>query len=183
MLTTEVISFGCFGIMKSMDHYEFFARSKNGIEILYDPINSHASTHFADTPQIFPYVKSILEDTDVTGDNMEFDVDTEVILGMSDLVVTDASDEVVYAIRKNRDRHMRFTKSRKSEPSSMIAISLKKLSDGRYELYSAWLGPQTPPTPNSPFANKESRPFWSTHALVWGNQEIQPGTETDKCPW
>lgn len=166
-----------------MSNREIFARSKNGVEIFYDPIHSHASTHFSDTPQIQPYVKSILEDTNISGENVEFDTDTGAILGTSDLVETDGNDEVVYAIRKNRDRHMRFTKSRKPEPSSMITISLKRIDDGTYDLYSAWLGPQTPPTPNSPLANEQSKPFWSKHALVWGNQEIQPDAETSKCPW
>lgn len=166
-----------------MNHRELFARSKNGIDVIYDSVNSHASTHFADTPQILPYVKSILENTEISGENMEFSTDTGAKLGISDLVATDSSDDVVYAIRKNRDRHIRFTKSRKPEPSSMITISLKRLDDGSYDLYSAWLGPLTPPTPNSPYANKASKPFWSNHALVWGNQEIQPGTETTKCPW
>ena len=128
-------------------------------------------------------VNSGLENTEISGDIMEFDADTGTTLGMSDLVETDDNDEVVYAIRKNRDRHMRFTKSRKPKPSSMVAISLTRLDDGSYDLYSAWLGPQTPPTPNSPIANEKSKPFWSKHALVWGNQEIQPGTETSLCPW
>lgn len=166
-----------------MSNREFFARSKNGVEIFYDPVHSHVSTHFTDSPQIRPYVKSILENTNISGEITQFDIDTGTILGESDLVETDDSDEVVYAIRKNRDRHMRFTKSRKPEPSSMIAISLKRIDDGTFELYSAWLGPKTPPTPNSPLANEESKPFWSKHALVWGNQEIQPDTETSKCPW
>lgn len=169
--------------MSYMATHEFFTQSKNGIPIFYDPVHSHASTHFSDTPQIIPYVKRVLENTEIYGDNMEFDADTGTILGMSDLVETNDSDDIVYAIRKNRDRHMRFTKSQKPHPSSMIAISLKRLDDGSYDLYSAWLGPQTPPTPNSPFANSESKPFWSRHALVWGNQEIQPGTETANCPW
>lgn len=108
----------------------------------------------------------------VSGDHMEFDADIGTILGLSGLVETDDSDEIVYAVRKNRDRHMRFTKPCKAVPSSTIAISLKRLDDGSYDLFSAWLGPQTPLTPNSPYANDQSKPFWSTHALVWGMQEI-----------
>lgn len=166
-----------------MDSRQFIARSKNGIDVTYDPVHSHASTHFQDTPQILPYVKHILENTNLSGDGMGLDVDTGTILGLSDCVQTDSSDEVVYAIRKNRDRHMRFTKSGKAEPSSRIAILLMRLEDGGYDLFSAWLGAQTPPTPNSPYANEQSRPFWAKHALVWGNQEIRAGTETSICPW
>ena len=166
-----------------MANQEFFAQSKNGIVVTYDPVHSHASTHFRDTPQICPLVKQIIEHTDISGDMMEFDVDTGKLLGTSDLVTTDESDDIVYAIRKNRDRHMRFTTSQQAQPSSMIAISLTRLNDKTYNLFSAWLGPMAPPTPNNPLANSKSKPFWSKHALVWGNQEIQPGTETTICPW
>lgn len=162
---------------------ELFAISANGLRVLYDPIGSHAATHFADTPQIMDPVKKVLENTIITGEIMEFDFDTGHKLGMSDLVETDSTDEIVYAIRKNRDRYMRFTKSRESLPSSKVTISLTMREDGQYELFSAWLGPLSPATPNSPFANSESRSFWSSHALVWGNQEIITGTETTTCPW
>lgn len=162
---------------------ELFATSKNGIRVMYDPLHSHASTHFADTPQILPFVKQIIENTGITGDIMEFDTDTGQPIGMSDLVETDENDTIVYAIRKNRDRHTRFTKSRQPQLSSMITISLTRLDEQTYDLYSAWLGPNSPPTPNSPLANAMSKPFWSKHALAWGRQEIQPGTETTICPW
>lgn len=166
-----------------MSQLQLFAKSKNGIDVYYDPENSHASTHFADTPQIIPFVKKILEQTTVSGDIMEFDTDTGVELGQSGLVETDATDEIVYAIRKNRDRHIRFTKSRTAGLSSMVTINLNRLEDGRYNVYSAWLGSNSPPTPNSPMANEQSRPFWANHALVWGTQEVLPGTETTVCPW
>lgn len=31
--------------------------------------------------------------------------------------------------------------------------------------------------------NEDRREFWKNHALVVGNQEIVPGTETRDCPW
>ncbi len=166
-----------------MTNPEFFARSKNGIVVKYDPIHSHASTHFFDTPQIQALVKKIIEGKALEGDVMLFETDTRLPIGNSDLVETDETDDIVYAIRKNRDRYARFTKSRKSQPSSIITIWLKKLGDDSFDLYSAWLGPSTPSFPGSNFATPESKPFWEKHALVWGNQEIQPGTETTICPW
>lgn len=166
-----------------MSEQQIFAVSKNGIKVTYDPINSHASTHFQDTPQIVPYVREIIENTNVSGDIMEFDTDTGSVLGLSDLVEIDESDEIVYAIRRNRDRYMIFTKSRKPKPSSDVTVSLRRIDEKSYDLYSAWLGLVAPPTPDNPLANEESKPFWSKHALVWGNQEIIPGTETKTCPW
>lgn len=166
-----------------MSARELFTCSKNGLKVYYDPVGSHASTHFSDTPQIIPYVRKAVENTDISGDVMKFETDTGRILGTSDLVETHENDDIVYAIRKNRDRHARFTKSHSPQPSSKVAISLKRLDKDSYDLFSAWLGPLTPPTPNNPLANSDSKPFWSKHALVWGNQEIIPGTETKICPW
>jgi hypothetical protein len=162
---------------------ELFARSRNGVDVLYDPINSHASTHFADTPQIVPIVRTIIESTILTGDPQEFETDTGDTVGNSDLVETDATDLIVYAIRKNRDHYARFTKSRGPQPSSKITVRLEPLEDTNYELYSAWIGPTTPPFPGTDYEAPESRPFWNKHALAWGTQEIQPGTETTICPW
>ncbi len=162
---------------------EFFARSKNGIEVTYDPEHSHASTHFADAPQIRPLVQKIIEATDISGDFVEFDTDIGQPIGNSELVETTDDDVIVYAIRKNRDHYARFTKSRGPEPSSIVTLSLTRLDDKTYDLFSAWLGPLTPSFPGAKFESPESKPFWSKHALVWGTQEIQPGTETADCPW
>lgn len=166
-----------------MSRTELFAISKNGVKVMYDPIGSHASTHFRDTPQIVPFVKKIIEQTDVIEPEMGFNTDTGVLLGNSELVETDETDEIIYAIRKNRDTYMRFTKSRKSVPDSTITIVLRDVKDGNCNLYSAWLGPITPPTPDSPRENENSLPFWTSHALVWGTQEIIPGTEVSDELW
>jgi hypothetical protein len=160
-----------------------FAQSKNGIAVVYDPVYSHASTHFNDDPQIKPLVQDILKTTDISGEMMEFTTDIGRHIGESGLVETDDSDEIIYAIRKNRDRYARFTKTRKPEPSSLITISLTRIDDKTYDLYSAWLGPLTPSFPGSPHETADSKPFWNSHALVWGTQEVQPGTETKDCPW
>lgn len=162
---------------------KLFAISQNGIHITYDPLHSHAATHFADSPQIRQWVKSILQKTVIVGDVMEFETDTKQELGSCDLVKTDDSDDIVFAIRKNRDRPMRFTKTRQPGTSSKVAIVLKRISDTEFDLFSAWLGPLTPSTPGSPYATKESKPFWANHALVWGRQEIIPGSETTINPW
>lgn len=150
---------------------------------MYDPISSHASTHFGDTPQIVPWVKKIIEQTDIVEPEMAFNTDTGALLGNSELVETDETDEIVYAIRKNRDTYMRFTKSRKSAPESTIAIVLWDVKDGSCALHSAWLGLITPPTPDSPRKTEQSLPFWTSHALIWGTQEIIPGTEVFDELW
>lgn len=163
---------------------EFLAKSQNGITVMVDLVGSHAATHLADTPQLKDLVKEVIGQTDIRGETMGFDVDMGRIVGMSDGVETDETDEMVWAKRKNRDVYTPFTKSRAPVPCSQVAISLKRQADGTYELMSAWIGQfESPPFPGSPDETPESKPYWMRHALVWGTQEVQPGTETSTCPW
>lgn len=160
--------------------------SKNKKQIFYDSVNSHASTHFADTPNLRELVVEVLENRDINKDELEFDIDMGRSVGTCDVVETDSSDEIVYAFRKNRREqgYVPFTKSRPAQPNSYVSIALLANPDGTYELSSAWIGTwDDPPFPQQPHATDESKPYWSTHAFVWGSQEIIPGTELDKCPW
>lgn len=64
-----------------------------------------------------------------------------------------------------------------------MTIVLRKDSEGDYELWSAWIGPAVPQFLGDEFETAESRPFWRTHALVWGNQETKPTTERSDWLW
>lgn len=158
--------------------------SKNGLKVTFDPVNSHAATHFEDTPQLASLVKEILANTVLEGELVYFDTDMGRIVGTSDLVETDENDELVYAKRKNRDIYTVFTKSQTPQPSSLVSVYFERQADGSYALMSAWIGPSdSQPFPGDENETPESKTYWSHHALVWGNQEIQPGTETAECPW
>lgn len=163
---------------------ELLGKSKNNIAVYFDASGSHAATHFEDTPELKALVQEVVGRKDLEGDLVKFDTDMGRVVGTSDLVETDASDEIVYAKRKNRDTYASFTKSRPPRPCSTVAVSLNRQSDGTYELHSAWIGPiDSPSFPGDEKETPESKPFWTSHALVWGRQEIQPGTETTICPW
>jgi len=57
-------------------------------------------------------------------------------------------------------------------------------TDETYQLSSVWIGTwDDPPFPQQPHATLESKPYWSTHAFVWGSQEIEPNSELKSCPW
>lgn len=164
--------------------YKYFSTSKNSIKIYYGTSDSHAATHFEDTPGLMKLVKKIIPETEISGDSMSFETDTGRIVGTSDLVETTETDDIVYAIRKNRVTYARFTKSQKPKPNSKVTIILNKIeSSDSYELHSAWIGPITPSFPGDEKETPESRPFWEKHALVWGNQEVDESTVTSICPW
>jgi hypothetical protein len=103
---------------------------------------------------------------------------------MSDLVKTDDGDEIVYAKRYNRDTYTVFNLTKRPQPSSLITTAFEAKTDGTYELVSTWIGPSDSPSfPGTELETPDSKVFWSTHAIAWGSQEIQPGTETPTCPW
>lgn len=158
--------------------------SKNGIEVTFDSQYSHAATHIADTPELIGLIKELLESSDLQGESVRFAKDMGRIIGESDLVETDSSDDIVYAKRKNRDVFTSFTKSRKPVDSRLLSVSFERLEDGTYDLDSAWIGPiDSPAFPGEPDADETSIPFWTSHALVWGRQEVQADTVTKTCPW
>lgn len=163
---------------------ELLGKSENGIEVYYDPVGSHTATHFEDTPKLKGLVAEIIANTLLESETMLFDVDMGRVVGTSDLVETDETDEIVYAKRKNRDTYTVFTMSRQPVSCSIVTVALESQADGSYQLVSAWIGSKdSPPFPGDESATPESKPYWSKHALVWGRQEIQPGTETTQCPW
>ena len=172
--------------MYSKQMYRELCVSKNGKQVYFDSEHSHAATHFADTPQLKALVREVLQNTNIEDENLEFDLDMGREIGTCDVVETDTTDVIVYALRKNRTEqgYVPFTKSRPAQPDSNISISLVADTDGTYHLSSAWIGTwDDPPFPGQPHATPERRPYWSTHAFVWGSQEIEPGSELRNCPW
>lgn len=122
------------------------------------------------------------------------EVDFGQPIGESICVATGPSDEIVYAQRPRRFGLSRFVKNRKPEPCSSVVVILKKAEDGDYYvLIAAFVGRMAEPEPwdfrnfsmqaNPQEAERRAREFWSSHALVWGCEEIVPGTETAVCPW
>lgn len=166
-------------------NYELLCMSANGKKIVFDSINSHTATHFDDDPTLQATAIELLSGLSLEDDLIARDVDLGRVVGNSDVVETDDTDDIVYAMRKNREDqgYVPFTKSRTSQPSSRISIYLVK-DDETYELSSVWIGEyESPMFPQMSNATAESIPYWSRHAFVWGSQEIIPGSVRTKCPW
>jgi len=106
-----------------------------------------------------------------------------VPVGLTDLVPTNDSDEIVYAKRLNRDNYTRFVANRTAVPTNFVTIVLRRDAEDSYKLWSAWVGQKTPQFPGDENETPESRPFWRAHALVWGNQEVQLNTDRKDWPW
>ena len=165
---------------------ELLCISANGERIVFDSVASHTATHFKDAPTLRGVAEELLTGMKLEGSLIAKDVDMGRIIGNSDVVGIDDTDDIVYAIRQNREDqgYVPFTKSQSSQPSSLISIYLVKNDPVTYELASTWIGEfESPMFPQMDNATTESVPYWSKHAFVWGSQEIISGTTLHKCPW
>lgn len=164
---------------------EFLANSANAQEVWYETDHSHTATHFKDKPDLVGLSKEAIQKLELEDDWISIDLDMGRTIGVSDLVETDDTDELVYAERAHRHEQgpALFTKSRQSQPCNMISVHFER-QGGRYLLASVWIGDnQSPNFPMDARAEPNSIEFWNTHALVWGTQTIVPETLTTKCPW
>lgn len=148
-------------------------------EAVYDRPN----THLHDGVQaILPFVLSSL-----TSNRRQFFTATahlNKIVGHTDCVKTDESDDVVWAQRVGRSGMTRFVKNRKPEPCSAVTVILKRDSRAPYYiLITAFIGGAAEPEPWDPRATPKATVFWSSNALIWGTSEVVPGTETHISPW
>ena len=160
----------------------FLGTTKNGFSVYIDEEASHALTHFAKKPELRDAVIAHIPSLEPDVETYQTDIDTGSTIGTSDLVETTDESEIVYAKRPIRSIYSRFAKNTKPTPTSWITIALKK-KGGDYWLHTAFVGKEVPSFPGGDYRPDESREFWSKHALVWGSQDIVPGTETTKCPW
>lgn len=111
------------------------------------------------------------------------DVDFGIDIGQTICVKTLPGDDVIFVQRVGREGLSRFVRSRQPEPTSFVAVVLKELLGGSYELRTAYFGQLSQPEPWDKNATTKSREFWLRHALCWGYEETVPGTETKVCPW
>lgn len=167
-----------FGMSK-----ELLGMTTNGALVYLEPDTSHAVTHFAHQSKLRAAVEKVIPTLDGGPDWIRIEHDTGDVVGTTDLVATTDGDDIVYAKRPRRQTYSRFVKGKQSLPTSWITIALRKTEEHEYKLYTAFVGRSTPSFPGGDYLPEQSKEFWSKHALVWGSQEVIPGSETKECPW
>lgn len=76
--------------------------SKDDKQVYFDTINSHAATHFADTPGLKDLVTDAVGNREIATNLLRFDVNMGRIVGTTDVVEVDKADTIVWAIRTKR---------------------------------------------------------------------------------
>ena len=158
----------------------FMGRMGSGQRVV-DRSNSHIH------PGVLSLISEVLRKIHFYGEIDAIQVDFENVVGNSIRVSTSTEDEIIYAMRpSSKGRGLtRFVKNREPRPSKSVTVILMKAkwADNLYVLISAFIGEKPEPEPWDPHATAQSVSFWNHNALVWGSEEIIPGTETTVCPW
>lgn len=151
------------------------AKTACGI-IVHETYDSHN-----DVPLFFvkEAIRRISNPENLTQVEVQFDTD----IGLSLIADTDENDLIVYARRPNTQGYSRFAKGKRCSLSRTVTITLERISIREAVLISSWIGNSYPPEPWDKNKTLQSLAFWSRHAFIWGQRQIIPGTETDKCPW
>jgi len=166
--------------------FERLCVSANHKQVVFNPTHSHVATHFNDAPNLRGIVVDIISKEKLTEHIIAKDIDMGKNIGVSDVVEIDESDDLVYAMRKNREDqgYVPFTKSRTQQPSRFVSLYIVRKDESTYELLSTWIGEyNSPPFPQMDNASDESIRYWSKRAFVWGSQETIPETEIPNRPW
>lgn len=172
-----------FCYYKNMPRKEQLGTTKNGKRVYVELRRSHVTIHLRSTPDLLDLVRECIANLIVEKPNVYVDYDMRRIVGQASLVNTNPNDDIVYAKRQGRQNYARFVRHRKAVPTRYVTVALQAEPKGEYVLLSAWLGQAVPQFPGDRFETPESHAFWRSHALIWGSQSIQAGTETTVWPW
>lgn len=149
-------------------------RLASGQEV-FVPQDSHFFTH----PDTHPVIKDALaklSESDMHIDATGIARPEAVMEGQEQLTIcvpVTGADTFVYAKRAPRPWHTRFVTQRFPAPTNIMSLVLRRhAEENRYELITAFWGPQAPREPADTSLPEgspelaEATAFWATHALV-----------------
>ncbi len=177
----------CFQITKSRKYEEKIEAtrvrktyvSKNGIKVI-DRVRSHI--HSLSEKVIAEALDLIEIKNDET--LIKEQVNLNKIIGIKRCMQVDDNNEIIYAIRKGRDKHSKFVKNIEIEETSIVTVVLMKPDEEKYYIIlSAYAGEMTEVEPWDSRADENTINFWKSHALVYQPDEIFEDTITTECPW
>lgn len=155
----------------------------NGAAIYVDLIHSPAATSISQQPYLLSLLKEMAAQVKIGGPRPTIVQDMGRAIGNSPIVQTSSKDTIVYACRMHATVYSRFIKTSKPTSTQHLSATLKRDTDGNYELLDTWLGKSYPPLPGSTDETSESKTFWMEHAYILNGDSIQVRTLTKECPY
>lgn len=157
--------------------------TKDGAEVYVYLTAPKVGKRLAQQPHLLTLAKELLATVTLHGSEMYIEYDLQRHIGYDFVVSTTDADAVFYARLLKDDVYTRFIKNGKPTPTSFLTVILLQDDDKNYLLSDIWIGHLMPPRPGSPDETAASKPFWSTHALIMGDQPLQAQTLTKISPY
>lgn len=157
--------------------------SQNGAEVYAYLTASRVGKRLSRQPYLLTLAKEMLAAVTLNGAEVCIEYDLQRQIGYDFIIGTTDKDAVFYACLVKDDVYTRFVKSGNPAPTSFITVMLQQDDDKHYELSDIWIGRLTPPRPGSADETAHSKPYWSNHALILGDQPLQSQTMTKISPY
>lgn len=157
-------------------------RSRNDVAVYVNLIQSEASKRIAREPQLLRLVAEAIQQITIRKAVAQIEHNMGRVVGYSFVIKTTGSESVFYARLLRDDAYTRFVKNAKPTPTQHISMVLQQ-DKGIYELSDAWIGRFSPPRPGAANETHESRLYWADHAIILGNEPLQPRSITKECPY
>jgi len=158
--------------------------SRNGLAVHVDLIHSEAAKRIAHQPHLLGLAGEVLQKKVLRGTEIVIEHDTGRSIGYSFVVPTTDTDTVFYAQLLQEEAYTRFVKNGKPSSTQYLTLMLRRdEGTSSYELSDIWIGRISPPLPGSIDETSESKPYWTSHAYILGNQPLQVRTVTKICPY
>lgn len=158
------------------------AISSNQKTVVVDLVISPAAAQIAQQPHLLEIASALLKTSELAGHNIWVSKDMGRPIGNCDVIETTETDVIYYAQRMKSDVYTRFVKNKRLELTNIMSIELTSADDATFEIQQIILGNPIPPSP-SEGGSKESRTFWATHAMLWGDWPTKSASITRECPW
>nr|WP_315232353.1 hypothetical protein [uncultured Flavobacterium sp.] len=152
--------------------------NKNGIKFTSRVDQSHIHC------DLEAFLPRIIDEIENDNENfIELEYEFPFIIGLSECVGTDETDQIIYAKRINRNGHTRFVLNRKPENCKIIFAAFKRSVDKTYIILTVFIGKKAGKEPFDQKSTDDDLQFWKNHALIYKKENIIECSEVSECPW
>lgn len=158
-------------------------QTQNGLQVYAHLTGSKVGKSVSRQPRLLTLAQEMLTSVKLRGPEICVEYDMRRQIGYDFIISTTDTDTVFYARLTGDTIYTRFVKNGEPSPSSYLTLILLQDSDKNYELSDVWIGHPNPPRPGSVDETAESKPYWSNHAIILGDQSLQSQSLTKTCPY
>lgn len=158
-------------------------RSQNGLEVYAYLTNSKVGKRLSRQPQLMALAEEMLAAVTLSGPEISMEHDMQRRIGYDFIVNTTEQDATFYACLMKDDVYTRFVKNGEPTPTNYLTVILQQDDDKNYELSDIWIGRLIPGRPGSNDETTDSISYWSNHAFILGDQQLQTRTLTKTRPY